>query len=95
MTHEELISAINGLANGENAETIASIGSEIDALYTTIDAANAAHEADTKKISDLNDTNMKLFLRVTGKPPEEQDPPEKEQTLDEFIKELATPKKED
>lgn len=93
MTHEELTKAINGLATGENAETVANIGKEVDALYTTIDAANKLHGEDEKKIASLNDTNMKLFLRVTGKPPEDN-PPEHEQTLEEFIRDLATPEKE-
>lgn len=94
MTHEELTNAINGLATGDNAELIASIGSEVDALYTTIQTAADQHAADQKEVAGLRDTNMKLFLRVTGNPPEEKKEEEHEQTLDEFIKQLATPEKE-
>lgn len=72
MTKEELLAAVKGFATGENADTVASVTNEITALYTTIDTANTLHQQDAKKISDLNDTNMKLFLRVTGNAPEQK-----------------------
>lgn len=89
MTREELANAINGLATGENAEAVANVRSEVDALYTTIDAANKLHNDDQKKIASLNDANMKLFLRVTGSPGSPEPDPEPEQTLDDFVKTLA------
>lgn len=68
---------IKGLATGVNAETVAALVDEVGALYATIETASKLHEEDTKKINNLNDVNMKLFLRVTGDPPKEDPEPEK------------------
>lgn len=84
MARDELTDKIKKLATGDNAETVASIADEVGALYDTIDAATKLHEQDAAKINQLNDTNMKLFLRVTGDPAKDPDP-EPEQTLDDFV----------
>lgn len=91
MTHDELINSINALATGENAEAVATITKEVDGLYTTIDTATRLHDEDAKKIETLNDTNMKLFLRVTGSPAEQKEEEKPEETLDDFIAKIANP----
>lgn len=43
---------------------------------TTLDSLVEAHTEDEKKIRDLQDTNMKLFLAQTGKVETEEEEPE-------------------
>lgn len=51
--------------------------SELDAYNSALtkerDDLKTAHEADDKRIRDLQDTNMRLYLKQTGKVEDEQE----------------------
>lgn len=78
MTYEEYETMKNELTT-ENAPIV--VGSILDALKTDLaerDALKAEVEAKDKKIADLQDTNMKLFLNQTNdESGEEEDDEEK------------------
>lgn len=43
---------------------------------TTLETLTTAHADDEKKIRELQDTNMRLFLAQTGEPQKEEEEPE-------------------
>lgn len=66
MTYEEYEAMKNNLTS-ENAPIV--VGNILDAVKTDLaerDALRAEVEAKDKKIADLQDTNMKLFLNQTS-----------------------------
>lgn len=89
MTHEELTNAISELVTKPElaAANAASIIKEVDALYTNVDSLTTQAEENGKKIRELQDANIKLFLAQTGKPMGNQDD-EEELTLEDFAKKI-------
>lgn len=70
---------------GQSAEEVLDILKEIKADTDAIASYEAIVKDKDTKIADLNQTNMNLFMRITGGT-DEQDPPEK--TPDEMINDL-------
>lgn len=89
MTHEELTNAISELVTKPEsaAANAATIIKEVDALYTNADSLTAQAEENEKKIRELQDANIKLFLAQTGKPIDNHDD-EDELTLEDFAKKM-------
>lgn len=82
MTREEVLKTIDGLATGENAEQVAGLRSEVDGLYSAIDAGAKLEEENKKKIEKLESSNRWFYMQMTGKQPEEQHEEEKPRGLD-------------
>lgn len=88
MTFDEYKALAGGLT-ADNAPTVLqgmldSIGVDLAEL----DKANKDLETANKRIAELQDTNMKLFLSVTGKSPEKEEQDE-DKTPEELRAELV------
>lgn len=75
MTYEEVKTRITALVGNpdtaqENAVTLLS---DLEKDYTTLDSMTSKVSESEKRIRDLQDTNQKLFLSVTGQPAEEEE----------------------
>lgn len=93
MTYDEVKTRITALVGNpdtaqENAVTLLS---DLEKDYTTLDSMTSKVSESEKRIRDLQDTNQKLFLSVTGQPAEEEE--EKEDTPIDWDS-LATEEKE-
>ena len=87
MKYEEYEKRLSGLVkdDSQSAEAVLDILKEIKADTDAIASYEAIVKEKDTKIADLNQTNMNLFMRITGGS-DEQDPPEK--TGDEMIDDL-------
>lgn len=88
MTYPEYEAKIREMvANPDNiAASSVDLLAEIKKDTETLDSVHAQHMAAQDKIRELQDTNYKLFLRVTGNPGTEQQEEEKpEQAFDDAI----------
>lgn len=92
MTYEEYEKRINGaLANADTAPTeFVSILSELQTDLTAKDNLEAEKAQLETRVRDLQDTNMKLYLSVTGGSPEEEEdePAEGADVVDELMDKL-------
>lgn len=93
MTYEEYEKRINGaLANADTAPTeFLNILSELKTDLTAKDAFEAEKTELETRVRDLQDTNMKLYLSVTGKSDEdeeEDEPAEGTAVVDELMDKL-------
>lgn len=91
MTYPEYEAKIREIvANPDNiAAASVDLLAEIKKDTETLDSVHAQHQAAQTKIRELQDTNYKLFLRVTGQPDAagaEDDHPE--QAFDNAISEI-------
>lgn len=92
MNKEKYIDLINqSVKNPENAPSYMNdLISEIEKDSKEFENLNTINKENQRKIRELQDTNMKLFLSQTTQ--QEEEPEEKEKTQDEiiedFIKEL-------
>lgn len=90
MTREEFKTLLAGAANPDTAaDSLTAISDGVDALYTELDAASAKSAEDAETINQLRDSNMRLFLRVSGNEPDDE-PEDKEETVDEMRNRLRT-----
>lgn len=83
MTYDEFktrFTAMIGNPDTIQAESVSFL-EDVEKDYTSLDSISKLHESDEKRIRDLQDTNQKLFLSVTGQPTEE-DEKEKEPGID-------------
>lgn len=86
MTVDEYRDKITSMV--QNPETSGEVGSELITSITedlsTIDSMKAQLSESEKKIRDLQDANVKLFLSVTGQAKQEEEEEEKPETIEEF-----------
>lgn len=89
MKYDEYVSKINGvLAEPDTALTnVTGVLDELKADLTSKETLEAENETLKKRISDLQETNMKLYLSITGTDTEteEDDPVEGAGVIDEFL----------
>lgn len=93
MTYEEYEKRINGaLANADTAPTeFVNILSELKTDLTAKDALETEKTELETRVRDLQDTNMKLYLSVTGtsdEDEEEDEPAEGTAVVDELMEKL-------
>ena len=92
MTYKEYQEQVKTI-NAENYTTIvADIMKELESDMTNMDSMKVALTEKDKKIRDLQDANLKLFLSVTGKQEEdkeEDEPLTPQQELEELLKRLT------
>lgn len=84
MTYDEVKERITGLVSDPDkaAENATTLLSDLEKDYTTMTSmADKAGEQE-KRIRDLQDTNQRLFLSVTGQEQGSQDEPEEEPGID-------------
>lgn len=98
MKYDEYVTKINNvLSEPDTALTnVTGVFDELKTDLETRDTLRAENETLKKRISDLQDTNMKLYLSITGKEDttEEDDPVEGVGVIDEFL-DLAFKESED
>lgn len=84
MKFDEVKERITGLISDPDkaAENAVGLLSDLESDYTSMDSMAEKSEADEARIRELQDTNQKLFLSVTGTPPEEEEEEEKEPGID-------------
>lgn len=90
MKYDEYVSKINGvLAEPDTALTsVTGVLDELKADLTSKETLEAENETLKKRISDLQDTNMKLYLSITGtetNSDEDDEPVEGVGVIDEFL----------
>lgn len=90
MKYDEYVSKINGvLAEPDTALTsVTGVLDELKADLTSKEMLEAENETLKKRISDLQDTNMKLYLSITGtetNSDEDDEPVEGVGVIDEFL----------
>ena len=94
MTYEEFktrFTSIIGNPDTAQAESVSFL-SDVEKDYTTRDSMVKKSEDDDKRIRELQDTNQKLFLSVTGQPSEEEEKEDNDDPID--WDSLATEEKE-
>ena len=90
MTREEFKALLAGAANPDTAaDSLTSISDGVEGLFSELEAASAKASSDAETINQLRDSNMRLFLRVSGSEPDDE-PDEKEETVDEMKSRLRT-----
>lgn len=86
MTIDEYRDKITGII--KNPATCGEAGAELITSITedlaTIDSMKAQLSESEKKIRELQDANVKLFLSVTGQSNQEEEEEEKPETIEEF-----------
>lgn len=81
MTYDEVKEKITGLISDPDkaAENAVGLLSDLEADYTSMSSMAEKSKADEARIRELQDTNQKLFLSVTGSPAEAEDEPEEKE----------------
>lgn len=84
MTYDEVKSRVSGLVSDPDtaSESAVALLSDLEKDYTTMDSMTKQHETDEERIRNLQDTNQRLFLSVTGVPEEEPEEKEPEPGID-------------
>lgn len=86
MTIDEYRDKITGII--KNPETGGEAGAELIKSITedlsTIESMKTQLSESEKKIRELQDANVKLFLSVTGQSKQEEEEEEKHETIEEF-----------
>lgn len=101
MTYQEYEAKINeSLTNFDRApEIMKGVLDELKKDTTTISSLTAQVGEQTKRIKDLQETNVKLFLRTGDGKKEEKEEPEEdkkpEDYMNDFIKSLVGDEKEE
>lgn len=87
MTREEFKSLMaNASDPNKMAETLAAINTGVEDLFDAADASAAKAKEDAETINQLRDSNMRLFLKVSGA--EETDPEPEEETFEQMQERL-------
>lgn len=75
MTYDEVKTRITSLVGNPDTaqENAVALLSDLEKDYTTLDSMTSKVSESEKRIRDLQDTNQKLFLSVTGQPAEEEE----------------------
>lgn len=84
MTFEEVKTKITGLISEPDkaAENAVTLLKDLETDYTSMASMAEKSKTDEARIRELQDTNQRLFLSVTGQPQDEPDEPEKEPGID-------------
>lgn len=79
MTYDEFKTRFTAIIGNPDTAQAESVGflSDVEKDYTTLTSMMKKSNDDDKRIRDLQDTNQKLFLSVTGSPKEEEEEEEK------------------
>lgn len=95
MTKEEYKNLIDSMVAkpDEIAVTAKTLYDEIGKDVEQVESLKTANAEQEKRIRDLQDTNMKLFLSQTGAPPAEEDG--KEVSIEDFARKLVSEDKEE
>ena len=89
MNFEEFQKKFNSiLEKPDELDAAKDLVGEMESVFEKADADAVKIVEQEKKIRDLQDTNMKLFLAQTAEPEEEPED-EKEKTFEELLKEAA------
>ena len=75
MTYDEVKTRITALVGNPDTaqESAVTLLSDLEKDYTTLDSMTSKVSESEKRIRDLQDTNQRLFLSVTGQPAEEEE----------------------
>lgn len=84
MTYEEVKNRITDLVSNPDTATENAVGllSDLEADYTNLDSMTAKQAENEARIRELQDTNQKLFLSVTGNPEQAEEEEEKQPGID-------------
>lgn len=84
MTWDEVEKKVTDLISNPDtaAEKAVSFLDDLKTDYSSFNSMTEKSEQDEKRIRDLQDTNQKLFLSVTGQPKEEEEEKEETQGID-------------
>lgn len=97
MKYEDYVDKINGvLAEPDTSLTnVTGILEDLKADLTSKETLEAENETLRKRISDLQETNMKLYLSITGaETEEEKEEAEGVEVIDEFLNKIFDEKEE-
>ena len=73
-TRDEMMALLRAAAAPDTAaEALTTINAEITEMFDTIEANKTAMGQLTEQVNGLRDSNMRLFLRVTGDAGKEED----------------------
>lgn len=89
MTYDEFKTRFTSIIGNPDTAQAESVGflSDVEKDYTTLTSMMKKSDDDDKRIRELQDTNQKLFLSVTGSPEEEKEEEEKPIDWDALEKE--------
>lgn len=75
MTYDEFKTRFTSIIGNPDTAQAESVGflSDVEKDYTTLTSMVKKSDDDDKRIRDLQDTNQKLFLSVTGAPEKEEE----------------------
>lgn len=75
MTYEEVKTRLTTIIGNPDTAQTEAVGflADLEKDYTSLDSMTKKSEADDKRIRELQDTNQKLFLSVTGAPAKEEE----------------------
>lgn len=95
MTKQEYHDLINKMITEPDSATVTaqSLLSEIDKDSEQLESLRSANADYEKRVRDLQDTNIKLFLSQTGQK-SDPDPEPEEMSLQDFAHKLVSPDKE-
>lgn len=81
MTFDEAKTRVTDLISDPDTaqEKALSFLGDLEKDYTTLKSMSEKSDADDKRIRELQDTNQRLFLSVTGQPKEEEEEEEKKE----------------
>lgn len=96
MTFDEVKEKITNLVSDPDkaAENAVSLLSDLESDYTNMESMAEKSKADDSRIRELQDTNQKLFLSVTGSPKEEEEEEEEKEPGIDWDKILSDDGKE-
>ena len=73
-TRDEMTALLRAAAAPDTAaEALTTISAEVTEMYDTLEANKTAMNQLTDQVNGLRDSNMRLFLRVTGDAGKEED----------------------
>lgn len=89
MTYDEFKTRFTSIIGNPDTAQAESVGflSDVEKDYTTLTSMTKKSDDDDKRIRELQDTNQKLFLSVTGSPEEEKEEEDKPIDWDALEKE--------
>lgn len=89
MTREELIALIRSASDSDKApEVLSKVTDEVNSMFDTIENNSRSIAEKDAKITELRDTNTRLFLRVTGENTDDKKD-DSEKTPDELLDDLV------
>ena len=87
MTREDMTKLLRAAADPNSAaEALTKLNDGITELFDTAEASAAKIGELTETVNGLRDSNLRLFLRVTG--PEAKEQPTEEESEAEFLKQI-------